>query len=342
MTDKFGKYKKENTMNLFLLILAVFFGAFSFAHARPESPATFNTYDGLAPGGRAIAMGQAFCAIGQDPATIYYNPAGLTTVEKQYFSSSFEVTRQSTLSAEQIFSSEMLRDTNLIFLGLISQSGAFSWRPLSDATIKTIDGANWQTTEIKVNSYTLSANHKEKDDKVSSGLNISYINGRIAQSGVKDNVPFANLADGNGFSIDFGTMYKISPEFRAGINLQNLAGFIWWDDYETDQLPFTLRTGFAFEIENFLTFASDWVKKYYRRSAGPEESIHFGLEQNLGNILKVRGGIYGKDLKSDDTTHISAGVGYNKNNYSLSLSGEKYKLEGTDVFRYLFSLDLPI
>jgi len=309
--------------------------------AKPLAPTQYNSYDGFAPGGRPQAMGQAFTVVGQDPATMYFNPAGLVNVQKQYFSASFEVTRQSTLSYNEIFNNEVLRDKNLIFVGLVSQSGALSWRPLADATVKTESDTGWKETEIKANSYTLSASHSN-DSKLDTGINISYINGRIAQAGIENGTPFATLADGNGLSLDFGFIYHVATEFRLGCALQNIGGFIWWDDYETEQLPFILRTGFAFEIADFLTFSSDWVRRYYRSGPGTQETMHFGIEQNFGNIVQLRGGIFGKDLKDEETTHLSAGIGYRKNNYSLSLSGEKYKLLGTDVFRYLFSLDLPI
>ncbi|HBU69184.1 MAG TPA: hypothetical protein DEE98_02250 [Elusimicrobia bacterium] len=325
-----------------LISLFVFFALFSAAlHAKPYPPTDDSSYDGLAPGGRSLAMGQAFTALGGDPSTIFFNPAGLTSVEKQYFSMTFEVTRQSALTSEEIFSSEMLRNKNLIFLGLISNNGAFSWRPLSDAVIRTASGADWKETEIKINQYTLSAGHRG-NETVDSGMNISYINGRVAESGTENGAPFANIADGNGLSVDFGLLYHLTSQFNLGLNFKNLAGFIWWDDYEQEQLPFTLRGGFAFNIGSFLVFSSDWEKKFNRGALGPRETVHFGIEQAFGKIIQLRGGVYGEDLRDADKTVYTAGIGYFANKYSLSFSGEKYKINGFDVFRYLFSLDLPI
>ncbi|OGS24056.1 MAG: hypothetical protein A2314_05015 [Elusimicrobia bacterium RIFOXYB2_FULL_50_12] len=328
-------------MKHFTFTIASLFICCTTLQAKPLAPTQYNTYDGFAPGGRPQAMGQAFTVAGLDPATMYYNPAGLVNVQKQYFSTSFEVTRQSALPYNEIFNNEILRDKNLIFMGLVSQSGALSWRPLADATVKTDTDTGWKETEIKVNSYTLSASHSN-EGKLDTGINLTYINGRIAEAGVENGAPFATLADGNGLALDFGLIYHVATEFRVGCALQNLGGFIWWDDYETEQLPFTLRTGFAFEISDFLTFSSDWVRRYYRSGPGMQQTMHFGIEQNFGNIVQLRGGIFGDDLKNEGTTHLTAGIGYRKNNYSLSLSGEKYQLLGADVFRYLFSLDLPI
>ena len=325
-----------------LAITIIGFSACMSAQARPQPPTTYNTYDSVAPGSRPLAMGFAFCAVGEDPSTVYFNPAGLTTISHQFVSITSEATRQSELTTDELFAAEMLKGRDLIFIGLTSNSGAVSWRPLADATLRTASGADWTDTEIKVNAFTLSASHTH-NPSFDSGLNISYLSGRIAQSGIQSGIPYVNLADGNGCSLDYGMMYRLGPEFKLGLMLQNIAGFMWWDDFETEQLPFTVRGGFAFQIAQFLTFSSDWEKRYYRGNDAAAQTItHFGIEQNLGTTLRLRAGAYGTDLKDREAIHTTAGIGYQRNGYSLSLAGEKYRVKLNDVYRYLFSLDLPI
>jgi hypothetical protein len=58
--------------------------------------------------------------------------------------------------------------------------------------------------------------------------------------------------------------------------------------------------------------------------------------------VRLRAGIFGTDLNKQEETHLTAGLGYEQNKYRLSLAGEKYRLNMTDVYRYVFSLDLPI
>jgi hypothetical protein len=71
------------------------------------------------------------------------------------------------------------------------------------------------------------------------------------------------------------------------------------------------------------------------------ELTHLGLEQSLGNILSFQIGIYGQDL-SKQKARTTAGVTYKQGNYLLSIAGEKYQLLNTDVYRYLFSLNIPV
>jgi hypothetical protein len=310
--------------------------------ALKESPTTFSSYEGIPPGSRSLIMGYAYSAVGGDPATVYFNPAGLISIQANCVSATFDIARQSELSPETVFAAESLKKGNLIFLSFTGERGSFSWRPLADETLRTENGTNWTESEIKVNAFTFSASN-ENDSTTYSGLNLSYLNGRIGQAGIENGVPFTNLTDGNGFSLDLGFLFKPSEELKLGLNLRNLLGFMWWDDFEKDQLPFSLRAGLAFDIARFLTFASDWEKTYYRKGdADAVQTTHFGIEQRIGNILSVRAGIYGTDLNSKDATHLTAGLGYDQNNYRFSLSGEKYSIQKSDVYRFAFSMDVPL
>jgi hypothetical protein len=310
------------------------------AHAGPKAPTDIRAYDGFAPGSRAIAMGLAAAAIAEDSSAVYFNPAGTALLEGNDVGITYEAARQSTLSYDEVFSGEALRKTNLVFLGLASPQGSFTWRPLSNSRVRTANGSDWEEHEIKINAYTFTVNHKH-NSSFYSGLNLSYLSGNIAQSQIAGGIPSANVSSGNGFAADLGFMYVVSPELHLGLTLQNLGGRMWWDDFEPDQLPFIARAGLAYQIAEVTTFAADWEKRYYRVTDGPENFSHFGFEQAIG-VVRLRAGIFGTDLNKQEETHLTAGLGYEQNKYRLSLAGEKYRLNMTDVYRYVFSLDLPI
>ena len=288
-----------------------------------------------------MGMGYAYSTVGGDVSVIYFNPATLALSPESSMSITYEITHQSNLTADDIFQPERLKLRNLIFIGFSSDKGAFSWRPLANDFKRVESGADWAETETKINAYTFSVTNKQEND-VYSGLNISYLTGRIAQSQIVGAVPFTNISDGNGVSLDLGTVYKVSDEFALGLNLKNLCGFMWWDDYETDLLPFTMVAGLSFNISRFSVFAFDWEKRYYRKDGSdPVEMTHFGIEQSLGSILSFQFGIYGQDL-SRQKAKTTAGLSYQKSGYMLSLAGEKYQLADADVNRYLFSLNIPM
>lgn len=325
-----------------LLVPCFFFTNGALLHAKEQPPTTNLTYMGSMPGARQMAMGYAFCAVADDPSAVYYNPAGLAFITKNYLSTSFEAVRQSALTTDEIFQAEMLRNRNLIFLALVSPKGALSWRPLADSVWTDARGGNWAKNEFKVNMYTLSAGHKHSDTFY-SGLNLSYIGGQIAQARIVNGIPDTNLADGSGFTTDLGLLFVPAERLHIGINMQNLFGMVWWDDFDNEQLPFILKTGFSFQLAQLFTFTTEWEKRYFRK-AGSEDTdiVHFGLEQNLGKILQVRAGAYGNNLNDNETAHFTAGFGYKQKGFAISLAGERYRLNGTDVAKYLFSLDIPM
>lgn len=310
--------------------------------AQEPSPAEFNAFDGPMPSARALAMGYAFCAVATDISAAYYNPAALAETQSNTLSMTYEIATQSDAGYEDIVQSDMLRNQNLIFLAFGGEKGSFSWRPLANANFRKIQGSDFNDVEIKLNSYSISVSHRN-DSGVYSGLSLSYLNGRIGSAGTLNNNPFANITDGNGFAADLGFLFKPSEELRLAIVFKNLFGFVWWDDYEKDHLPFSLRGGFSFQFNRFITFSSDFEKRFYRKDGmGEVQTTHFGIEQSLGKILCLRTGIYGTDLSDKNASHLTAGLGYQKNNYNFSISGEKYRVNNADVFRYVFSLDLPL
>jgi hypothetical protein len=305
----------------------------------PAAPTQYNAYDGFTPGARAIAMGTAFVAVADDATAVYYNPAGLAEIQNGCFALTYEATRQSTLASDQIFAGESLRDTSLQYLSLVSTKGAITWRPLANSTWLTTNAQGWVQDQVKINAYTLSASHK--GSVLTTGLNLSYLTGEIAQSSIMSGIPATSISSGYGFSMDFGFLALIAPQIRFGMNLRNLAGFMWWENFEKDQLPFILNTGVDFQIKDSMNFTAEVEKRYYRKT--DEQSLtKFGWEQWLGKVLVLRAGIYGTDLSNASMSSITGGIGYVQSAFDLSLAAEKYNIYQTDVYRYVVSINIPM
>jgi len=309
-------------------------------HSGDRAPTIYNTYDGFEPGARAIAMGGAFCSISDDPSGIYHNPAGLSDITQGLVSITYEPTRQSELTTDQVFAQESLQGRSIQYLAFITQKGAFSWRPLANSVKLVQNGLDWSKNEVVVNAYTISTSHTAENG-IATGLNLTFLSGSIAQSKVVSAIPYTNISDGYGFTMDLGFMYKPAPQIRMGLNLRNLAGYMWWDDFEKDQLPFVMRAGVDFQIQKFTNFAMEWENRYYR-IANEQNITHFGIEQWLGSILALRAGISGTDLNDKESSTFSAGVGYTDKGMELSLTAEKYRVDLTDVVRYVMSINIPI
>jgi hypothetical protein len=325
-------------MKKIILFTAALF-IFSKVFANPQAPTQFNSYDGIIPGARALGMGFAFTSVCDDASSVYFNPAGLNGVSGNQVDISYEIARQSDLTASDLFSPDSVQGRNLVLLSLLSSKVAFTYRPLSSKSYYVQNDQDWTNTEIDINQYTVSVSTKKNN--LTTGFNLSYLAGRIGQASVIGGVPSAVIADGNGASCDLGFLYTALP-FRLGVNFQNLLGFMWWDTYQADQLPLFFRVGGELQLTNLLIFSGEWEKRYYRDGAPSQELTHFGLEQSLGNSLKIELGIYGEDLSDENSAHYTGGISYLMNGYVVSLAGELYRLEDTGVTRFLLSLNLPL
>ncbi|MBN1823968.1 MAG: hypothetical protein JW803_06600 [Endomicrobiales bacterium] len=308
--------------------------------AGEPAPTPYNSYEGYMPGAKAGAMGGAFTAVADDASCVYYNPAGLAILKSGYLSMTLESARQSELTPDEVFAQEVLKNRSVQHICFASEKGAVSWRPLANTVIRETSGSDWQETEIKVNAYTLSGSHKNMD-RAFSGINITYFSAQMAISGVNNNVPSLNLSDGYGFSADVGYLFMPSPFVNIGIVFKNLLGYVWWDDFEKDQLPFVMRGGLAFKIGGFMVFATDWEKRYYRK-VDAVTITHFGLEQKFAGAMVLRAGMYGDDLNDKEKAKITYGLGYSRAGYEFALCAEKYRVDFNDVVKYIFSLNLPI
>ena len=155
---------------LVLLISLVFVTQCLYA---VPAPTPYYAYDGEYPGGRSLATGYAFTAVSGNPASVYFNPAGLFGIIDNVVAFSWDVARQSDLTPTQIFANEPIRQSSLMFLSFCSQQGALSWRPLSDTVKTTTNGVDWESDEVKIFALSFSAAEKNEDNVI-SGIHSNY------------------------------------------------------------------------------------------------------------------------------------------------------------------------
>lgn len=312
-----------------------------------SAPTHYNSYDGKPVGGRALAMGQAFVALADDPYAVFWNPAGLSQLSRNIFGMSLDVGNQSNLDTEKFVRQEPLQGRKLTFLSFAAPEGAIFFRPLSNFQTHTdLGNDSWEENEIKIYALGLSiTNVYGKDKNLLTGINLNYLNGRLAVA-KKVADPLVKLSDGNGFSLDLGAIYQATPVLNLGISVNNFPGYLWWEGYNYDRLPVVFRSGIGVKLSSFVTFSSDYEKKFYR-SPNPEtkRSYHFGLEQSLLNTIFLRAGLYGEDLNDTDKLHYTFGIGYSYQNYNLDLALDKTRRNDSgkqsNFSNYGFSLSIP-
>jgi hypothetical protein len=275
-------------------------------------------------GSRAIGMGGAFVAVADDASAIYWNPAGLSRLEKS------ELTFTHT---------EWLIDINFDFTGGILSLGSNGIVGLSitalsmpDMEVRTVEEPEGTGERFSVGSMALGLTYaRNLTDRFSIGFNTKYIQEKIWHM------------TATSFAVDFGTLFITHfKDMRLGMTISNfgtdmtLSGrdVLVYHDIDpsimgnnelteagliTDKwpLPLIYRVGLAMDVikfnKNRLTLAIDAV-----HPNNNTEYLSFGAEFVLNNLLFLRGG-YSSLGKRASEEGLQFGAGFKGNIGMISL-----------------------
>lgn len=298
-------------------------------------------------GARFIGMGEVGAALAGSPQSPVYNPASLGEVTRASVAADFQMANQSSLPEEALLKSSSLRGKKLTYLGFASKATAFFYRPLAnyDDTVVTSTSNpeyNYIQDSVRVNQFGFSAS-QETEKGYSVGLGFSYIAARRGFAKAETGVPpVLEMADGNGFAVDVGFRDK-KGDVAYGLSVLNAVGLIYWDKYDTDQLPLTVRAGLGFQPVPVFGFYSDYEKRFFTGETPDIDYWHFGLELAPVEWLVVRTGAVSEDFNNQAKTSFSWGFSFgNPRSYSLDASSKTRKVQGERVNQFDLSIVLPL
>ena len=323
---------------LLSFIVCLFFVNLIYAKKPPTMPISYNS-TGL--NARTFAMAQTGAAMPADVGSATLNPATLGYCSSEKIQTEFMIgiIRDSSLPKNKISLIDPI-DLGLQSFFISQQQGAISWRTLSSNKIVINNGNDKYEKHERIKAITISA--ANKTGKVGSvGLNISYLYGTISESSIISNEPFAQSSYGNGFTIDIGYMTQLKNNVFFGINFENIIGFMWWEEYDYDQMPFGIRTGLGYSLATF-NISADYNKKFYRFGQYDDDIVSIGLEQYISSVFCIRLGAAGKDLSKKEEIKYTYGLGLNVSVISFNIAGESYKVNDENISKYVFSLKAVI
>ncbi|MCL1972703.1 MAG: hypothetical protein FWG57_06940 [Endomicrobia bacterium] len=324
------KLKKITAVFIMLLLLS---SQNVFARRAPTQP---NSYDGAAPTARTMAMGEAGTGLLGLIDAYYYNSAmyGFSSGATMAAVSGV-VLRQSDASPSLVAIADPSGQGLTSFI-MIKDTGGLIWQALSDNSIKQSNGSDWINTQTNINSIIIAAGQKNEKG-YSVGLNLAYLYGKIGESSLIGGEPYANVASGNGVALGLSFAIPAGRNVFFGLDLKNIAGFMFWDDYNTEQLPFTVRAGTGYHFKGFL-FATDWERRFYRFGDLQDNYLRFGMEQYINAVACVRLGLISNENFNNDTFQYTYGFGFKIRGYELAAAAHQYKIDGKDFNKYMISL----
>lgn len=327
-----GKKAKNNFHLLLISVLAtVLFLSTIPSYATTNVGTAGAQFLKIGPGARVDSLGGAFGAIANDVTTIYWNPAGLSQLEKTSFSDTH------TIWLADVRYNYLAFATPIEKVGTLGASVTFLNVPDTEiTTLAKPDGTGlWYSawdTAVSL-AYSRQLYQKESGANLSFGINAKYIHQQIHRESAK------------GVAIDVGTLYHTGwRSLRIGMSFSNFGPEMSFSgpDLETGAkeagdernaeyqpypdttnpsrkaeldtieypLPSNFRLGVAYDLldddSNLLTIALDG-----NHPNDNSERLNLGLEYWYRKMAAIRAGYkfrLGPD-RSDDEEGLTLGLG---------------------------------
>ena len=246
-------------------------------------------------GSRALGMGEAFTAETNDLGTIYYNPAGLGSMQFPMLSMMHQ-----EMALDSRF--ENISFCYPVYHGYLGISNSVFWVPPFEKV--DINGNSAGKVTYMNGAFTAAYGYD---------LEFMYVGGGMKYIYQKIDTLFINS-----FAVDMGVLkglYMYSPfdtplrNFHVGISLLNIG-----TKAKDDPLPRMIRMGLSYKLTNWLGFNIDMTENFinssdlYDFTYGFDESfrVNVGAEVSYLDIVSLRGG-----WRINDGGTYSMGVGFN-------------------------------
>ena len=308
---------------LFFTILCTSF--LSFARASDFSAGARGTTGAqfleLPAGSRAIAMGSAYSSISGDPFSAYYNPAGLTSIDK------FNIGLMHAIYFQDISYEYGVMATPIGELGVLGVSAQY----LAISKLAEVDKTGVPTGDsFKPNDMAVSLIYAKTFCGVDFGVSAKQIKSQILNS--------ASTVAG-----DIGLQFR-TEDYGIGLSVVNIGKGLKFQE-EASSLPTTARVGASFYITPKWLFSIDGIAPRGTNllaAAGTEYlfDIHaFNIQQEIK--MALRAGYNSRYLSSKlgSMAGISAGGGLDFGSTSIDYAWSFYGDLGST---HRFSLSLRL
>jgi hypothetical protein len=271
-------------------------------------------------GARPAGLGGAYTAMANDVNSTFWNPAGMASASSSQ--ASFTYTNQLGMLAYNSFSAIMP-------LGMAGAGQA--------AGIAVISSGDKALREFTVQgSYARAFGGKLRAGVTAKFRHASFGNNALNASDyvvfepdeINDGLANQVMGSANGFGVDLGVQYDLTPTIKFGVMAKDLLAPMSWTSSTasaaqnaagsargsySESLPAEVAIGTALMMIDNVAFTSDFHPALTKTS---NSTLHSGVEVRLLNLIALRAGIQ-QNFNNDERSKYSAGMGIN---YGMSTS----------------------
>ncbi len=273
----------------------------------------------LGVGARALGMGRAGVAVGEDGETVFLNPAGLGGISSPKITSMY---------------TNFMSDVNYVVLGgayPFGKSSAVGAGLLTTnvSGIALYDGAGTSLGSGSWGNSVMFASYGTKlNDKLKLGGNVKY----YSQGGT--GTASIDAAAGSGIGLDVGAIYSVSDALSVAAVLRNGMGNIESGNNISNKLPMVIKAGVAYKVPmaggRRLTLAADY-------DIGNASALHAGAEWFVTPVLALRAGLDQDPSPDGAVTNVTAGLGLRVKGIAFDFAYHPYGDLAEDT-TYYFSI----
>lgn len=287
-----------------LTITLLLSGAYSYAEPSDGAGTAGAAFLKIEPGSRPVGMGGAFTGLANDINTIFWNPAGLATIQTRELTA-MQHFWVADISSQSIGYAQRVND---IVWGA-SLVGSFTEIPRRTGPSETPDST------VTVGGFA-------------TGLSLAYPLGASASIGgsakfISQQLDIQNVY---GAAVDFGLIaHLLENRLGIGLTVQNAGVFFEAserdEDLTSEYPPLALRAGFSYrllnevevEVEEGMQQQELWafLADVHLPMIDANPSFHFGIERWFYDIIAARIG-YRLGLNENPNDGLSIGIGVKK------------------------------
>lgn len=261
----------------------------------------------LATGSRAMALGGAYAAMGNDAEAVNYNPAAIMSVDKKEISFLYWITHSGSNVMNGSYGQPIIS-------ALLEGAAGISFLYRSIPAIANADAAE---DSVQYYDMCLTAAYANGLDRIFSSQELKGLNAGLAVKLVQETI---GQYQASTFAFDAGVQYAPGNQpFRLGASVQNIGPGIKFLS-ETSPLPLTARVGAAYyfqiDKDNNMALALDYIQDFYSYGR-----FAVGIEDSVLGLLFLRGGYnVCVDTRTPQSLYLGAGLAITQFDVTVGLN----------------------